>query len=70
MRSSSVLVEWKGRIEEHLRRGTLKLNHIKTLVLDEADRMLDMGFQDTIDQIIEKIPSHRQTLLFSAGAVF
>jgi ATP-independent RNA helicase DbpA len=61
-----IVVGTPGRIEEHLRKGTLKLNHIKTLVLDEADRMLDMGFQDTIDQIIEKIPSHRQTLLFSA----
>jgi len=55
-----------GRIEEHLRKGTLKLGSITTLVLDEADRMLDMGFQDTIDEIIEKIPSKRQTLLFSA----
>jgi hypothetical protein len=46
-----IVVGTPGRIEEHLRKGTLKLNHIKTLVLDEADRMLDMGFQDTIDQI-------------------
>ncbi|CAB5498943.1 ATP-dependent RNA helicase DbpA [Bathymodiolus thermophilus thioautotrophic gill symbiont] len=61
-----IVVGTPGRIEEHLRKGTLKLDNINTLVLDEADRMLDMGFQDTIDQIIEKIPSHRQTLLFSA----
>jgi superfamily II DNA/RNA helicase len=39
-----IVVGTPGRIEEHLRKGTLKLNHIKTLVLDEADRMLDMGF--------------------------
>ena len=61
-----IIVGTPGRIEEHLRKGTLKLDHITTLVLDEADRMLDMGFQDTIDQIIEKIPTQRQTLLFSA----
>ena len=61
-----IVVGTPGRIEEHLRKGTLKLDHITTLVLDEADRMLDMGFQDTIDEIIEKIPSNRQTLLFSA----
>ncbi len=61
-----IVVGTPGRIEEHLRKGTLKLDHIDTLVLDEADRMLDMGFQDTIDQIIEKIPVKRQTLLFSA----
>ncbi|RUM84526.1 MAG: ATP-dependent RNA helicase DbpA, partial [Candidatus Thioglobus sp.] len=61
-----IVVGTPGRIEEHLRKGTLKLDHITTLVLDEADRMLDMGFQDTIDQIIEKIPTQRQTLLFSA----
>ncbi len=61
-----IVVGTPGRIEEHLRKGTLKLSNINTLVLDEADRMLDMGFQDTIDQIIEKIPENRQTLLFSA----
>ena len=61
-----IVVGTPGRIEEHLRKGTLKLDNISTLVLDEADRMLDMGFQDTIDQIIEKIPAKRQTLLFSA----
>lgn len=55
-----------GRIEEHLRKGNLKLDHLNTLVLDEADRMLDMGFQPTIDAIIDYTPQQRQTLLFSA----
>lgn len=61
-----IVVGTPGRIEEHLRKGTLKLESVATLVLDEADRMLDMGFQESIDKIIEKIPSNRQTLLFSA----
>lgn len=61
-----IVVGTPGRIEEHLRKGTLKLNNVKILVLDEADRMLDMGFQDTIDLIVEKVPKNRQTLLFSA----
>jgi len=61
-----IVVGTPGRIEEHLRKGTLKLGAVNTLVLDEADRMLDMGFQDTIDEIIEKVPENRQTLLFSA----
>lgn len=61
-----IVVGTPGRIEEHLRKRTLKLDHVDTLVLDEADRMLDMGFQDAIDDIIEKIPSNRQTMLFSA----
>ncbi|MDC9727224.1 MAG: ATP-dependent RNA helicase DbpA, partial [Candidatus Thioglobus sp.] len=61
-----IVVGTPGRIEEHLRKHTLKLDHVDTLVLDEADRMLDMGFQDAIDDIIEKIPTNRQTLLFSA----
>ncbi|HIP75999.1 MAG TPA: DEAD/DEAH box helicase, partial [Psychromonas hadalis] len=61
-----IVVGTPGRIEEHLRKNTLKLDHVDTLVLDEADRMLDMGFQDAIDNIVEKIPTDRQTLLFSA----
>ncbi len=61
-----IVVGTPGRIEEHLRKRTLKLDQVDTLVLDEADRMLDMGFQDAIDDIVEKIPANRQTLLFSA----
>ncbi len=61
-----IVVGTPGRIEEHLRKGTLKLNQVSTLVLDEADRMLDMGFQESIDNIIGTIPVNRQTLLFSA----
>lgn len=61
-----IIIGTPGRIDDHLRRGTLKLNNVHTLVLDEADRMLEMGFQDTIDTIIEKTPKQRQTMLFSA----
>ena len=61
-----IVVGTPGRIEEHLRKRTLKLEHVEMLVLDEADRMLDMGFQDAIDNIVEKVPANRQTLLFSA----
>ena len=61
-----IIIGTPGRIEDHLRRNTLSLDHVHTLVLDEADRMLEMGFQDTIDAIIEKTPDQRQTLLFSA----
>ncbi len=55
-----------GRINDHLSRKTLKLNNIKFLILDEADRMLDMGFSDQLETIIKKIPNERQTLMFSA----
>ncbi|MEE4217597.1 MAG: ATP-dependent RNA helicase DbpA [Xanthomonadales bacterium] len=61
-----IVVGTPGRIEEHLRKGTLKLDHVDTLVLDEADRMLDMGFQQSVDAIVAQIPKNRQTLLFSA----
>jgi ATP-independent RNA helicase DbpA len=61
-----VIVGTPGRIRDHLSKGTLKLDRIKTLVLDEADRMLDMGFRDEIKQIAQTTPSSRQTLLFSA----
>ncbi|VAW62347.1 ATP-dependent 23S rRNA helicase DbpA, partial [hydrothermal vent metagenome] len=61
-----IVVGTPGRILKHLQKETLKLEHLKTLVLDEADRMLDMGFYDDIMQIIDKTPSQRQSLLFSA----
>jgi ATP-independent RNA helicase DbpA len=61
-----IIVGTPGRVEEHLRKGTLRLIDLTTLVLDEADRMLDMGFQSTLDAIIDQTPDQRQTLLFSA----
>lgn len=61
-----IVVGTPGRILKHLNKNTLKLDSIKTLVLDEADRMLDMGFYDDIIQIINVTPKQRQTLLFSA----
>ena len=61
-----IVVGTPGRIEDHLGKKTLDLSGVKTLVLDEADRMLDMGFIDVINHIIEHIPKERQTLLFSA----
>ena len=61
-----IIVGTPGRVEEHVRKETLRLDYLTTLVLDEADRMLDMGFQPSLDAIVEKIPVKRQTLLFSA----
>src|ERR1700761_4161510 len=62
----NIIIATPGRLIAHLTSGVLKLNHIKHLVLDEADRMLDMGFSDDIMRIISYLPKHRQTLLFSA----
>ncbi|UDF33456.1 UNVERIFIED_ORG: ATP-dependent RNA helicase DbpA [Shinella sp. XGS7] len=61
-----IVVGTPGRLLDHLERGTLGLGRIKTLVLDEADRMLDMGFVDDIVQVAKRCPKERQTLLFSA----
>lgn len=61
-----IIVGTPGRIEDHLRKGTLKLDGVDTLILDEADRMLEMGFQDSLEAIVTHIPTSRQTLLFSA----
>jgi len=61
-----IIVGTPGRVEEHVRKGTLKLKDVTTLILDEADRMLEMGFQEDLDKIIDKVPERRQTLLFSA----
>ena len=61
-----IIVGTPGRVKKHLDQATLKLENVTTLVLDEADRMLDMGFYDDISAIIAQAPSRRQTLLFSA----
>lgn len=61
-----VVIGTPGRLLDHLRRGTLRLSHIQTMVLDEADEMLDMGFIDDIEQVLSYLPEHRQLLLFSA----
>ena len=61
-----IVVGTPGRLQDHLSRQTLDLSQIEMLVLDEADRMLDMGFQDEILAIIQQMPEDRQTLMFSA----
>lgn len=65
-RGAHVIVGTPGRVMDHMRRGTLKLDQLKTLVLDEADEMLRMGFIDDVEWILEQTPSTRQTALFSA----
>jgi ATP-dependent RNA helicase DeaD len=66
LRHAEIVVGTPGRILDHLERRTLDLSKVKTLVLDEADRMLDMGFIDDVLKIVESCPKERQTLLFSA----
>jgi ATP-dependent RNA helicase DeaD len=61
-----IVIGTPGRVLDHLRRGTLKLDKLRTIVLDEADEMLDMGFIDDIEAILKETPADRQTLLFSA----
>ncbi|MGX7420500.1 degradosome RNA helicase CshA [Carnobacterium gallinarum] len=61
-----IVVGTPGRLLDHINRRTLKLDHVETLVLDEADEMLNMGFLEDIEKIIKEVPSVRQTLLFSA----
>jgi len=65
-RGVHIVVGTPGRIIDHLKRGTLDLASVKIVVLDEADRMLDMGFIDDIEYILSKVPANRQTSLFSA----
>jgi ATP-dependent RNA helicase DeaD len=65
-RGVHVVVGTPGRIQDHLRRGTLQLNCLSAVVLDEADEMLRMGFIDDVEQILEHTPKERQTALFSA----
>jgi ATP-dependent RNA helicase DbpA len=61
-----IVVGTPGRIEEHIRKGYLKLDDVNCFVLDEADRMLEMGFEPVLETITEQLPQQRQTLLFSA----
>ncbi|MCH4890811.1 DEAD/DEAH box helicase [Acidaminobacter sp. JC074] len=66
LKSAKVVVGTPGRVIHHIKEGNLKTKGMKYLVLDEADRMLDMGFIDQIHKIIQSMPRQRQTLLFSA----
>ncbi len=65
-RGTDIVVACPGRLIDHLDRGTARLDAVETLVLDEADRMLDMGFLPAIKRIVNRVPAQRQTLLFSA----
>lgn len=66
LKSADIVVGTPGRVLDHLERRTIDFRHINTLVLDEADRMFDMGFIDDVEKIIDAIPKTRQTMLFSA----
>ena len=61
-----IVIATPGRLKDHMDRGSVDLARVELLVLDEADRMLDMGFQEEIDSILARAPKERQTLLFSA----
>lgn len=61
-----IIIGTPGRVMDHMRRRTLKLNNVKMVVLDEADEMLNMGFEEDIETILKDVPEERQTVLFSA----
>ena len=65
-RGVDVVVATPGRALDHIRRKTLRLDSVKVVVLDEADEMLDMGFAEDIEAILQETPEERQTALFSA----
>ena len=66
LRRSDVVVGTPGRVLDHIGRGTVDFSRVKIMILDEADRMLDMGFIEDVENIIKECPRERQTLLFSA----
>jgi ATP-dependent RNA helicase DeaD len=66
LRTAQIIIGTPGRIMDHMRRGTLLLNNLKTVILDEADEMLNMGFLEDIQTILTEAPEKRQTVLFSA----
>ncbi|MDP4181837.1 MAG: DEAD/DEAH box helicase [Bacillota bacterium] len=61
-----IIIGTPGRVMDHMRRRTLKFSDLKMVILDEADEMLNMGFREDIDTILEKVPENKQTILFSA----
>lgn len=61
-----IVIGTPGRVMDHMERNTLKLDHVRMMILDEADEMLDMGFREDIESILEDMPQERQTILFSA----
>ena len=63
---AQIIIGTPGRVMDHMRRHTIKLEHVKLVVLDEADEMLNMGFRDDIETILKGVPEERQTVLFSA----
>ncbi|MCG8493083.1 MAG: DEAD/DEAH box helicase [Sneathiellales bacterium] len=65
-RGVDILVATPGRLMDHMKRGTVKLDNVQTFILDEADRMLDMGFIDDVKDIASKLPEEHQTVMFSA----
>ncbi len=65
-RGVQVVVGTPGRLHDHIRRKTLNLSQIRTVILDEADEMLDMGFKEDIEAVLKEVPTERQTALFSA----
>jgi len=65
-RGAHIVVATPGRLRDHIMRGSIELGGLKAVVLDEADEMLDLGFREDLEFILEQAPSERQTLLFSA----
>ena len=65
-RGANIVIGTPGRVMDHIRRRTLKLDKLRTVILDEADEMLNMGFREDIESILSEVPEERQTVLFSA----